>query len=286
MSDRLYVVVPSIFVQGPPKSPELLPIPGQITLEHLTPKKVEHPPFLIPWKPLRTKPQHPVGHPEESSSSFPVDLDAPGLQSFLSMYDIEGAMRVVFKHAPQEVPRIMASLSNPFRQGSNDEVDDGPICWTLIQKVGRWERDSKLGGKKMKDRHKHFTRGPPWSILSVGTEKCVKKNYIYDGEGNLCVEVDFGCGANPCIHYHPMIEGNLEHSSSRDEHHCLPWYAAPWFWLIFPDLRRTGSKKEHGFDDWGVPNHVTEVQDGTFKWLSVSLAYDDLWGEKQFSDDW
>jgi hypothetical protein len=282
--ERLYVVVPSVFVEAPPKTPELLPIPGNVTLADLLPKPVEYPAFLQPWKPLKLRPQHPVGHPEEGAESIAVEVVPSMYSKYLAAYDVEQALHVVFRHCPDEVPRIMASLHSPFRGGHEE---DG-VVWTHLQRVGRCQSWSdKLGGKKLKERHRYFTKGPPWSVFSVGVEGGgIRKNYIYDGDGNVCAEVDFGCGANPSVHYHPLITGNMQHSAVTDEHHCLPWYVAPWFWLIFPDLRRTGAKVEHGFGEWGPPNSVTEVQNGTFQWLAVSLTYEDLLGERQFSDEW
>ena len=60
---------------------------------------------------------------------------------------------MIFKHAPNDIPRELESFGSPFRDTSAN--GDG-IVWTVLQGMGRAAPTERRGGKKMRDSHREW----------------------------------------------------------------------------------------------------------------------------------
>lgn len=264
----LKLCIPSVFVVPRVKSPEPPPVPGTVDFKDVRPPVNPPAPFLTPWQPFARCHQGPDLPP------IPCDVDKAELARFIERHRVEETVATVFKDRPEVAAEVMKTFASPFAGG------DSEIVWTLIQAVKpNSSREDKLGGKKLKHRHK-ILLGPPWSIVSYGEEGAgVKRNVVYDGDGNAVAQVDFGHGNAAGIHVHALVLGNLEHTAGYTEDHAFPLHSVPWFWTCIPDVRRS-EREDNGKEFFGLPATIDEMV-----WVPIDFPYEDFMGDKQFSTD-
>jgi len=205
---------------------------------------------------------------------------------------VESTIRAVFKGRDEQlIEDVINSLRSPFVATGNNA-----IVWTLVQAIKpNPSMSSTLGGKKLKHRHK-VLRGPPWSIVCFGDggeNGTIRRNVIYDGNGDAVAQVDFGHGFNVGIHCHALVKGNLEHTAGDTEDHMFELPTVPWCWTCIPDVR------QHTVDNRDVSEEDSEVVDrkGTslFRlpetvdascWVNINIPYEDYMGDQQYSEEW
>ena len=272
----LSLIVPSVLVVPKKEPPGPPPFPGTVNPEDLRPPVNPPRPFLRPWK------THEWVDQGIDKPHIPVTIDTKELAAFNERHDVERTVRAVFKEREdieEMVASVMASLKDPFKGNDSD------IVWTLVQAVKpNPGNDMKLGGKKLQKRHK-ILDGPPWSIVSFGdVDGGVRRNMIYDGDGNAIAQVDMGHGSQIGIHAHALVIGNLAHTPGNSDDHCFELESVPWPWLCIPDVR-TATREEAGAAI-GAPPVTLDTQTGEMSWIPVTMPYEDYLGERAFSDEW
>jgi hypothetical protein len=257
---RVSFAIPQDYVVPRPKTPEPPPFPGTVSAEDLKPPEDPPRPFLVPWS-THTNASRAAS---ESGSAIPVEVDPAKLASFLERYDVSPTLAAVFKDSEDRsiIDHVMRSMANPFRSNGTD------IVWTLVRRVmPNPSADDRLGGKKLKNRHK-VLRGPAWSIVSFVDPETgiVRRNMIYNGDGDAIVQVDFGHGQTTGIHCHALVQGNLAHTASSTEDHLFPMYDVPWMWLCVPWQGRGGVSRPAD-----LPPTVDAIE-----YAIVSLPFEDF----------
>lgn len=202
-----------------------------------------------------------------------VEINRNLLATYHDIFPVMNTIKFIFNQPDDPVDEIFASLQDPFsdRNGTS-------IVWTMVRTVKHFSSITNL--------RKSVCSGYPWSILSVGDEVVrddvhnvshvvVKKNYIYDGDGRVRAEVDFGDSKNPDLHVHQLIPSELDHMAPGAEHHCLPWRECPWIFSAQPDM-------VHHSGQVAVMAKVGDGKEGRISWVRVKLRCDfDL-----FADSW
>ena len=124
--------------------------------------------------------------------------------------------------------------------------------------------DDRLGGKKLKHRHRILS-GAPWSIASFADPDTgvVKRNMVYDGNGDAVAQIDFG-HTSVGIHCHALVIGNLEHTAVTQEDHLFHMHDVPWPWLCTPWSRRGVCRPEQ------LPPTVDQLT-----YAAVSVGFED-----------
>jgi hypothetical protein len=255
---RVAFAIPADYVVPRPKTPEPPPFPGTVSAEDLRPPVDPPRPFLVPWSTHKNSVQGLL--PE----AMPVEVDRAMLGGFMDRYDVASTVAAVFKDVEDKsvLDDVLRSMADPFRSNGTD------IVWTLVPKVQpNPSADQNLGGKKLKNRHK-ILQGPAWSIVSFADADTgtIRRNMIYNGEGDAIVQVDFGHGQTVGIHCHTLVRGNLEHTSTTQEDHLFPLYEVPWMWLCVPWHGRGGVTTADA-----LPATVDQM-----KYVSVSLPFEDF----------
>jgi hypothetical protein len=226
---RIAIAIPATFVTAKPKPPEPPPFPGTVTFEDVRPPSGPPLPFLVPW----VSHTHVDRDVQDGRQPIPVDVDTAILKDHTIRHDVETTVQAVFKGAEtaeQMVHDVLLSMQNPFKS------NDSSIVWTLLPYVQpNPSMEDRLGGKKLKNRHK-ILKGQPFSIASfVDVDSgVVRRNMVYDGEGDAMVQVDFGHGHSVGIHCHALVTGNLEHTAVSQEDHLFHMDSVPWMWLCVP----------------------------------------------------
>jgi hypothetical protein len=226
---RIAVAIPNVYVKERPKPPAPPPFPGTVTFEDIRPPVDPPLPFLVPW----VSHTHAERSAVEGKEPIPVDVNPEMLAKFTDRHDLQSTLQAVFKGSPnveELVEDVINSMASPFKSNAS------PIVWSLTPAVQpNPAADDKLGGKKLKNRHKILT-GQPWSITSFADVETgvIRRNMVYDGEGNAMVQVDFGHGKTVGIHCHALVTGNLEHTAVSQEDHLFHMLDVPWMWLCVP----------------------------------------------------
>lgn len=271
---RVKLCVPSVFVVPPIPPPQPPPVPGTVTFESIRPPLDPPNPFLLPWDSFRNES---VVMDQRSLSCLPCEIDSDALQRHNIRHDVRKTVEAVFKdYSAHVIEDVMKSLDRPFSPGEGQQ-----IAWSVVGSIKRNPgMNSILGGKKLVHRHKILT-GAPWSIASFADDadsgKCVvRRNVVYDGEGNAVAQVDFGHGKTCGIHCHALVQGNLEHTAAWSDDHMFPLRSVPWVWLCIPDVRtlRLIQAQIDGLSDEDQPEDEEKLGSNLFG-LCDTLAIDD-----------
>eukprot|EP00672_Neobodo_designis_P008457 CAMPEP_0174855690 /NCGR_PEP_ID=MMETSP1114-20130205/33962_1 /TAXON_ID=312471 /ORGANISM="Neobodo designis, Strain CCAP 1951/1" /LENGTH=270 /DNA_ID=CAMNT_0016090441 /DNA_START=35 /DNA_END=847 /DNA_ORIENTATION=+ len=228
---RIAIAIPTDYVIPRPKTPEPPPVPGTVSAEDLQPPKDPPRPFLTPWSTHSNRQRE-----ANLSNPIPAEVDREKLAAFLDRHPVEATALAVFKDQPEMAEAVVVSMSDPFRS------NDSEIVWTLTPKVQpNPSVDDRLGGKKLKNRHR-ILRGAPWSIATFvdADTGVVRRNMIYGGDGDAIAQIDFGHGQSCGIHCHALVKGNLEHTAASQDDHAFPMLEVPWMWLCVPLSDRSG----------------------------------------------
>lgn len=257
---RIVVALPSFFVPEVPRPPSPPPVPGTVKPEDLRPDPDPPRPFLVPWAKFEATPR------TTASGVMPCDVNVAMLANFLARHDVETTLEAVFKDRTDRdtlVQHVMASLLNPFRS------TDSNIVWNLAPRVQpNPSMDDRLGGKKLRNRHK-ILRGDPWSIATFVDPDTgvVKRNVVYDDAGDAVAQVDFGHGQSCGIHVHALVQNNLEHTPGNSADHSFALPTVPWPWLCVPWGDRSGRVNSAT----ALPRTVDDVD-----WVAVQLPFEDF----------
>lgn len=252
---RVRLCLPDCFLVPPIKPKEPPPVPGTVTPEDVRPPLDPPLPFLLPWAPHRRDPLTILPLLHEVDRSIPCEVDVEVLHKFTERHSVRATVEAVFKGHPEEtkiayIEGVVASLASPFSARATGGEHE-QIVWTLHRAVRKNPAayQSASGGKKSIHRHDRLLRGPPWSIVSFGEELAIdvnntaqwpgmiKRNMIYDGNGDAVAQVDFGHGEHIGIHCHALVVGALDHAPGTAEDHMFALRSVPWFWLSIPDVR-------------------------------------------------
>jgi hypothetical protein len=257
---RVRVCIPDCFVVPPVKPKEPPPFPGTVKPEDVRPPVDPPLPFLRPWAPHRKDVVTIAATSVTADVSIPCEVDAKMLEKHIDRHDVVETISAVFQGHPEDVKnsfieRTIASLASPFAAPPISENVDDPIVWTLYPAVRKNPAAyiAASGGKKSIHRHDRILRGPAWSIVSYGEESgaaagkapdglsswpgMIKRNVIYDGNGDAVAQVDFGHGDHVGTHCHALVVGSLDHKPGSADDHMFPLRSVPWFWVCVPDVR-------------------------------------------------
>lgn len=289
-------------------------MPGTVGPDHVTIRPPKDPPrpFLVPRTPsLLVLNGNAVSGILDDSPQVRCDIDDKRLDAYLARHDVETTLCAVFKDREDRehlVAQCLASLRSPFTASSGSD-----IVWSMHPVVAlNPSRDGRMAGKKTKDEARHkILKGAPWSIVSLGDPRedvsaangedappvplVVRRNMIYDDEGDLIAQIDFGHGTSIGIHLHALIKGrNLEHRPGDVEDHAFPFHAIPWPWLCVPapfresqqlrapqqgQQRRQPPPREA---PWSLPETV-ETRTGMSQWCAVTVPFEDFMGRTESS---
>eukprot|EP00051_Salpingoeca_urceolata_P033607 m.21505 g.21505 ORF g.21505 m.21505 type:complete len:318 (+) comp6442_c0_seq2:302-1255(+) len=301
--DTIALVVPSFFVEVEEPTPSPMPIPGFAEPADVFRHDDPDPPFQFLRPMLLQREEDMAVEQERQAIPRCVSVVPEHYANYIDIFPVAETVKHIFCLDDDPVDDILQSLTNPFAENA------GGITWTFVRKVrplttkrngrrdvagipwsilsvGDVERVEAAGGSPTPSKARRRGRGRAGGRGSGAsapdgrnkthnnsddgpTHFRVRKNYVFDGQGNVRAEVDFGCSANPTLHVHQLIAGELDHAAPSSEHHCLPWRHCPWFFSAFPDMRKLGNSG----DVLSVPD-IKDTRDGDFVWCSVDAPCD------------
>lgn len=285
----IQVVVPSFLVVPQRKPPAPPPMPGTVRPEDVRPPLDPPLPFIVPWSTHRDCPQG------LQCAALPCDADAAVLEKYLHRHDVEGTLDAVFNDRADKgdmVAQCLRSLRSPFTAASGSDV-----VWTLVPAIRpNPSEDRQMAGKKLKSSSRHkILLGAPWSIASFADpDGAVRRNVVYDGNGDAVAQVDFGHGNMAGVHVHALVRGNLEHTPGSADDHSFPVECVPWPWLCVPDVKIScvadgpaqGNTSNGGsaISAFSMPATL-EVKSGTWSWVSIRVPFEDYMGDRFSSSE-
>ena len=225
---RVNLALPACFVVPKPKPPPPPLMPGRVSAADLAPPVDPPLPFLRPWASHHAQPRW-------AGEVLPADVEAAQYAKFCDRHDVREAVEAVFKgNDAAFVDDVCLSMADPFRANQSSVVWAPPLLVQVNPSM-----DDRLGGKKLKNRHKILT-GVPWSISTFADADSgeVRRNVVYGPDGTAVAQVDFGHGQHVGIHVHALVENNLEHTPGHSDDHCWPLLQVPWPWLCVPGNAR------------------------------------------------